>query len=382
MDNTPYGIVPNRDTMAFSQHATNNPPFTLHDLIARFRDSRQADTKKGHQQPTTSRLLIISSEEEKEYPLTCVVDPLAKFHQPSIMDVVRTQRKMARRTCSVPEDSPPPAPSKSPMRLFRRRRATSEPPPRRRRLIEDHFRVDKTNKVVLPGVHRYEEDWHRDAHDCFNLVILVPVIVLDVMNWNWDLMFTKGLAKAWTGEWFDLFFQVTACYFLVDLLWIASIPRCVKSPATIIQHHIATMIYILIPYYCPAYRWCMGACLSVELNTWFLIARRVLNKQGIPPWTIDLSFVSIRVKLISICFYITWIAIRCVLYPFLMKPFYDNWVDYSRKVGTRWNLVMLCLPLHAAFCLLNLHWSYALLMSKIRYWRRKGRGGEAVSKGL
>lgn len=268
----------------------------------------------------------------------------------------------------------------------RRRRATSEPPRRnRRRLLEDHFRVDTERRVVLPGVPRYEEDWYRDAHDCFNLVILLPVILLDIMNWNWEMIMydpPRDIADAWTGDWFDMFWFATALYFIVDLIWIVLVPHCVKSPTTIIQHHLATMAYILIPYYCPTIRWGMGACMSVEINTWFLIARRVLNKQGIPPWTIDLSFMSIRVKLISICFYVTWIAIRCILYPMLVGPFYLYWMEHSAKVGTKWNIVMLSVPLHAAFCLLNLKWSYDLLMSKIRYWRRKGTGRQEVSKGL
>lgn len=184
------------------------------------------------------------------------------------------------------------------------------------------------------------------------------------------------------GEWFHAFFAVTALYFIVDLLWILLVPHCVKSPATIIQHHIATILYISIPYSIPEYRWCMGACMSVEINTWFLIARRVLNKQGFSPWNIDLSFLSIRVKLISICFYLTWITIRCILYPALMGPFYRNWIEYTKRVGTPWNIVMLCIPLHAAFCLLNLKWSYDLLMSKVRYWRRKGQYHSVSSKGL
>lgn len=278
----------------------------------------------------------------------------------------------------------------------RQRRREGAPRRERHRLLEDHYRVDKDRHVVLPGVPRYEKDWARDLHDFFNLLVLVPVVALNVMNWNWDMLLAVFLRKShrvvdvssiadfWTGEWFAVFFTVSAAYFVTDLLWIAFVPSCVKSPATIIQHHIATILYIIIPYYFQELRWGMGACMSVEINTWFLIARRVLNKQGFPPWTIDLSFVSIRVKLISVCFYVTWIAIRCVLYPLLMKSFYNIWVEHSKKVGTNWNLVMLVVPLHASFCLLNLKWSYDLLMSKVRYWRKKGhRGGiDHASKGL
>jgi TLC domain len=285
--------------------------------------------------------------------------------------------------------APPSASSPSPFRNLRDRVAAASPRPiflRRRsrsvdevmllrhrnnnqhRLLEDHYRVDRVKNnprslVVLPGVPSHEDDWARDSHDFFNLVVLVPVVVLNVMNWNWEkLMYSTSakqafsIQRAWTGEWFYWFFFVTLLYFVTDLVWIVSVPTCVKSPATIIQHHVATILYLLIPYSRPDYQWCMGACMIVEVNTWFLIARRVFNKQGFPPWVLNLSVVSIRVKLISIFFYLTWILIRCLL----------------------------SVPLHAAFCVLNLRWSYDLLMSKVRYWRRVSgtgsKGGIASHK--
>jgi TLC domain len=268
---------------------------------------------------------------------------------------------------------------------------------------------DKVVNVILPGVPSYEEDWARDTHDYFNLIILVPVTVLNIMNWNWDILLMLGntttsgrgghnshhssynnnnnnigygayyeqtlrtVQSAWTGDWFELFFYCTAAYFIIDLLWIVALPICVKSPSVIIQHHIAVLLYIIIPYIHPNVRYCMGACMTVEINTWFLIARRVFNKQGFPPWTLIEfnSWLSIRVKVISIFFYLTWISIRCILYPALLVPFYQHWKDHFKITGSAFNLYSVALLLHAAFCLLNLKWSYELLMSKIRYFRRQ-----------
>lgn len=312
--------------------------------------------------------------------------------------------------------------------------------------------------IVLPGAPKYEKDWARDSHDFFNLIVLVPLIALNIMNWNWDMIFEgcgkillynynrisffnnitmsalrkssstakssksimssvlipfvkrlrygrdlsrissstnmmlntsssimkngggassqvqfiKLLENSWTGEWFDIFFYCTICYFIIDLLWILIVPQAVRSPSTIIQHHIATLLYILLPYYYIDCRWCMGCCMIVEVNTWFLIARRVFNKQGFPPWTIVnlKSFLSIRIKVISILFYITWIFIRVILYPLLLIPFYNIYIQYSIRYTTYYNLLFLCIPLHSIFCLLNLKWTYDLLMSKIRYWKR------------
>lgn len=296
------------------------------------------------------------------------------------MDVVHTQRRIARRDMTndnnnddqrnLNGDKEKPRIGSPLQRLRRRRRAKSEPP--RRRLLEEHFRV-RDNKV-LPGVIRFDDDWARDTHDFFNLVALIPIVVLNCINWNWDILLNmpKRIPDAWTGDYFVPFFVMTLLYFAADLLWILVVPTCVRSPSTIIQHHIATMLYVLIPYFQPEYQWCMGACMIVEVNTWFLIARRVFNKQGFPPWIIDLSFVSVRVKVISILFYVTWIAIRCILYPYLMPLFFQVWLEHSKRVHTHWNIVFLCVPLHACFCLLNLKWTYDLVVSKLRYWRRGG----------
>lgn len=289
-----------------------------------------------------------------------------------------------------------------------KRRTHSAPPVLSKPLIEQHFNVERTElgrTRVLPGAIKYEDDWNRDVHDYWNLIVLLPIVALNVMNWNWEILsnyfytsmfsfanssFSKkyieqlSIPNAWTGEYFDLFFWVTFAYFIIDLLWIIVVPTSVKSPAVIFQHHIVTMLYILIPFYRPEVRWCMGACMSVEINTWFLIARRVFNKQGFPPWSFDLGFVSIRVKLISICFYVTWIAIRDILYPVMMGYILQRWWTESKKVGTYFNIEGIPPVLHALFCVLNIKWTYDLIMSKVRYYRRKGKRKmvEYVDKGL
>jgi hypothetical protein len=124
----------------------------------------------------------------------------------------------------------------------------------------------------------------------------------------------KKIQEAWVGDWFSLFFAVVVGYFVADLIWVILVPKCVKSPVSqylllvqspiassfrymkvlsfsipnfqgvIIQHHIATLLYLLFPYIYPKDAWLMGACLIVEINTWLLIARRVFNKQGFTPW--------------------------------------------------------------------------------------------------
>lgn len=174
-------------------------------------------------------------------------------------------------------------------------------------LVEDHYRVDPSDKKLLPGALANDDDWDRDIHDFFNMISLVPLVVLNGLNWNWDVLLDssskKTMEQAWVGDYFPLFYAFTVGYFLADLIWVLSVPRCVKSPGVIVQHHVATLLYLVVPYRHPEDRWLMGACLSVEVNTWLLIARRVFNKQGFGPWVVSFSFFSIRIKFISTMFY-------------------------------------------------------------------------------
>mmetsp|Transcript_2876 Transcript_2876/g.5333 ORF Transcript_2876/g.5333 Transcript_2876/m.5333 type:complete len:315 (-) Transcript_2876:948-1892(-) len=270
------------------------------------------------------------------------------------------------------------------------RKRTSSAPARignrkRRLLVEDHYRVDPDDKKLLPGLQVNDDDWERDIHDFFNLVSLVPVVVLNVINWNWDILLDpyskKTMQQAWTGEWFPLFFAITSGYFVSDLIWVLLVPQCVKSPGVIIQHHLATLIYLIIPYRFPEDRWLMGACLSVELNTWLLIARRVFNKQGFGPWVINVSFFSIRIKLISVLFYVTWFFIRCYIYPSILKVLWTLWFTQWKKTGAIFNSqYVVALILHFIFCVLNFKWTFDLFMSK---WRALRSGKPAkVDRGL
>jgi hypothetical protein len=58
-----------------------------------------------------------------------------------------------------------------------RKRSSSAPPgPERKKIIEDYYRVDTSTRfklVVLPGLPKQDDDWSRDLHDFFNLIVLV-----------------------------------------------------------------------------------------------------------------------------------------------------------------------------------------------------------------
>jgi len=276
----------------------------------------------------------------------------------------------------------------------------------RQLLLEHHYRIDQQNRVLLPGIPSQDPDFARDAHDFFNLICLVPLIALNVMNWKWNSLlslllhkteirtttkttyskgvtgsyFGSGIEGAWNGEYFLAFWYCTVGYFVLDLLWVCIIPRCVKSPTTIIQHHIATLLYLLVPFLLPEFQCYMGVCMSVEVNTWFLIARRVFNKQGFEPWMINLPYLfSVRVKLISIFFYITWVTTRCIIYPMMMIRYYELYMMRFRK-GSTINIMLMVAIIHSIFCILNARWTWDLCQSKIRQWKMKSE--TKIEKGL
>jgi len=257
-----------------------------------------------------------------------------------------------------------------------------------RSLIEDHFHIDEAFRMLGPV--RQDPNVARDVHDWFNLVALVPVIWLNIINWKCSDIFalckgdflslcglTQGvnLPGLWHGEAFSLFWWTTLAYFIADLCWMVFLPSCVKSPDVIIKHHVATLLYIMIPYIRRQYGWLMGACMIVEVNTWFLIARRSFNKNGDKPFQTGVPPAkSIRLVVVSTCFYASWFAIRLVFYPFLCMVICFEYQAYSAQVGTWFNIIAITPAMQFIFICLNLKWTTDLVRSKC-----KGRG---VSKGL
>ena len=112
------------------------------------------------------------------------------------------------------------------------------------------------------------------------------------------------------------------------------------------------MAYLSAPLLWPQYQWFMGACLSVEINTWFLILRRVLFKQNASEfWRTT----------VGACFYISWIAIGIFVYPAMFVLFCimarDKFAEAGRLV---WPMIFI--PVHGFLCVLNLKWSYDLFL--------------------
>jgi len=249
-------------------------------------------------------------------------------------------------------------------------------------LVEYHYDIDKET-FALKGAAKQDENFDRDVHDWFNIIALIPICIANGLNWSFGegkflkaLTGTMSITELWTGQYFLSFFWLTFAYFLTDALWVLIRPTCVKSPNVILGHHFTTLFYVLVPYFFPEYGWLMGACMSVEVNTWLIIARRLFNKTGEAVFTFTALTPGgpLKIKLVSILFYTTWVVIRVLLYPALFfvvaGEYWARWTRCSSPI----NVLMVAPPLQLVFVFLNFKWTYDLLLSKLR--------SKDVSKGL
>jgi hypothetical protein len=119
----------------------------------------------------------------------------------------------------------------------------------------------------------------------------------------------------------------------------------------------------------------MGSILSVEINTWFLIMRRVVFKTSspIPPAV---------AQGVSAMFYLTWILIRCIIYPHVLVTFLQLAAERIEQTGVYFHWEMLFIPAHAALCVLNLKWTYDLFQPIVKRWMGIGPKPMVVQNGL
>ena len=140
------------------------------------------------------------------------------------------------------------------------------------------------------------------------------------------------------------------------------------------------MLYLAAPIFYPQYRWLMGAILSVELNTWFLICRRLVYRNNYCPIYAPVS--PIIATTVSALFYTTWIAIRCYLYPRVLLLFFYLWRDAIELNGHYFFKELFFIPVHLVLCVLNLKWTYDLFNPIIRRWLGTGPKSAVVQNGL
>ncbi len=164
-----------------------------------------------------------------------------------------------------------------------------------------------------------DEYWYKQ-HDLFNLIVL-PFILF--VNIRYLVLEDGHLLKPYCyWDQFVVFFL----YILIDTIWLIYKPRSVPSPKVIIAHHSICLIGWSLPaFYSRLYAEWISYGVLVELNTWFLIARR--NYKSI--------------SLFSYAFYITWIVLRLFMFPFHLIHFtYSLYQRYAPVLLSRQPLLL------------------------------------------
>mmetsp|Transcript_7905 Transcript_7905/g.11700 ORF Transcript_7905/g.11700 Transcript_7905/m.11700 type:complete len:249 (+) Transcript_7905:147-893(+) len=215
-------------------------------------------------------------------------------------------------------------------------------------------------------------DAHR-MHDYFNLITLPGIIYLNSINWDFHkiwlcIRYGNYLSTAWEGEYGGYMWVYTSMYFIADMAAVTIWPQCVKSPATIQIHHIVSLISMYLVHIHPQYLWFMGANLFVEINTWFLIVRRIMHKDDELKTQLKRSW-SILPGFISFCFYVTWIFGRSFLLPFLWWMCFREWAEFSEAKGSIFNIVLPPLTMQTCVTLMCFKWTYDLFTGKYKAWR-------------
>jgi hypothetical protein len=194
-----------------------------------------------------------------------------------------------------------------------------------------------------------------------------------ISDWNWYGLLVQGLSptQAWRNQYYCETWMSLATFLAVDSVWVTWVPSCVRSPSIILTHHAVALFYLLGPIYYPELRWIMGACISVEINTWFLILRRLVYQAKIKSAATSsksLSFFCIKAfaELVSFFFYISWVVTRLYTYPAVLCIFLKLAVEEA-------DAPLLFIPLHCMLCVLYFKWSYDLFAPMVTKWAQWGR---------
>lgn len=110
----------------------------------------------------------------------------------------------------------------------------------------------------------------------------------------------------------------------------------------------------------------MCQLLIVEVNTWLLTVRRHVNGEIIS-------------SILNALFYITWILIRNIFYPFKLLELSLLYIVYSKDHGSYLNFVLVFVTLTFFLNYLNAKWTYDLFLKKASLAEHKEIPAQPVS---
>lgn len=189
-------------------------------------------------------------------------------------------------------------------------------------------------------------------HDIFNIFSILVIIFLDFRYLHhatdWEKIGTSVLG----GDHYQMghiLLSTFSVYMLIDTIWIAVQPKCVLSnPTALIIHHVASFVFLSIPFFEEQFQWHGALNLFVEVNTLFLILRR----QAAPA--------SSLYTFLDHCFLATWILLRLIIFPTIVVFFSYEYIRFTRDhSGGNWFNIMLLAPiLQSILTLLGFKWTY------------------------
>ena len=94
----------------------------------------------------------------------------------------------------------------------------------------------RTDRVQFHVDHEFSNHASLSLTHTPSIILQIPLNVFLGLNWDWNgFLQGRTLETAWTGDYFMLLWSAFVLYFLVDLVWVAYTPTCVKSPGTIVK---------------------------------------------------------------------------------------------------------------------------------------------------
>lgn len=190
-------------------------------------------------------------------------------------------------------------------------------------------------------------------HDLINLLLIGIVLSLDlyylyVASYS-SSIFTNSYPGENASREFSWVYRAFVGYMIFDTIYVFLIPSSTASdPNTILIHHVATLIYSLVPCYAPRLSWHTAALLTVELNTFALTARRNVAKDTLP------------FHFFNVLFYLTWVVIRLIAFPVFVTIFFFEYQSRIKEEGPL-NVVLLAVVFQGLLTLLSLLWTWQMV---------------------
>lgn len=188
-------------------------------------------------------------------------------------------------------------------------------------------------------------------HDIFNVSILS---IISILNTMYLLLVITDIYDYLRIPLFPIILYSFMGYIVLDTLIIYYFPNCVLSkPRDLLIHHGITFIICLSPIIEKEFEWHAGLALTVEIQTVFLTLNRLI-----------LDKTTLAHKIISVSFYVLFIAFRVIIFPILTVYYYIEHQKYSVICNTQINIAITAVIGFSIITLMGFMWIYKFLSKK------------------